>query len=144
MDAAVRHLLPAMRDRGGGSVLAISSLAALRGVPYEAYYAASKAAAARYLDCLAHEVNPDKIHVSYLCPGYVATGFFERGGWYAMARPAVRGSGVTPDDVARAALERLRGHRRRAVVGWRENTIVLIDRLAPGLYDQVLRWRRRP
>src|SRR5215831_13470459 len=50
LDRAVRVAVPRM-PAGRGRVLAVLSLAALRAFPHQAYYAASKAAAARYLEC---------------------------------------------------------------------------------------------
>ena len=144
LDRAVRHVVPGMRTRGSGCVLAVLSLAALRAIPHEAYYAAAKAAAARYLDCLAHEVEPDGVDVRYLCPGFIDTGFLEKSSWFGMSAPRVEGSGVRPEDVARAAIDMIDGRRRARVVGWRETAITIGDRLAPGLYDAILRRRGRP
>ncbi len=143
LDRAVRHTLPGMRTRGSGCVLAVLSLAALRAIPHEAYYAAAKAAAARYLDCLAHEVERDGVAIRYLCPGFIDTGFLEKSAWYGMSAPTVQGSGVRPEDVARAAVAMIDGRRRGKVVGWRETAITIGDRIAPGLYDAILRRRGR-
>jgi short-subunit dehydrogenase len=144
MQTAVRAVVPGMVTRGQGAVLVVLSIAALRAVPHEAYYGAAKAAAARWLECLAHEVEPQGVAVKLLYPGFVDTGFLERGGWWGMASPPhVRGSGVAVDDVARAACELLEGRGSRRVLGWRERAIVLGDRVAPGLYDRVLRLRGR-
>jgi short-subunit dehydrogenase len=140
LDAAVRHLLPRMSEAKKGSIVAVLSLAALRAVPHETYYAAAKAACARYLECVAHEAARDGIRVDYICPGYIETGFLERGGWHGMEVPTVKGSGVSPDDVAAAVLELAEGKRRGRVLGWRERVITLADRVAPGLYD---RWLAR-
>ena len=103
LDRVVRAVLPAMMELRRSSILAVSSLVALRAVPFEAYYAASKAAVARYLGCLAHEARKGNVRVQALHIGLIDTGFFERGGWHGMAVPSVRGSGVTPADVAQAA-----------------------------------------
>jgi short-subunit dehydrogenase len=146
MQTAVCAVLPSMIERGTGALLGVSSLAALRAVTHEAYYAAAKAAAARWLECLALEVEDRGVRVHLLYPGYIETGFLERGGWWGMKEPArVRGSGVTPSDVAHAAAEMLEGGADRRVLGWRERSIVLADRLLPGLYDRIVarRVRRR-
>ena len=141
LDRVVRAALPAMMERRRGSILAVSSLVALRAVPFESYYAASKAAVARYLGCLAYEASRGNVRVHALHVGLVDTGFFERGGWHGMSVPRVKGSGVAPADAARAALELLDSREESAVLGWKERLIVLGDRLAPTLYDRVLRWR---
>jgi short-subunit dehydrogenase len=141
LDRVVRAVLPAMIERRRGSILAVSSLVALRAVPFESYYAASKAAVARYLGCLAHEARRGGVRVHALHIGLIDTGFFERGGWHGMETPRVKGSGVTPNDVARAALRLLDSESESAVLGWKERMIALGDRVAPTLYDRLLRLR---
>jgi len=143
LDRVVRAVLPEMTARRAGRLLVVSSLVALRAVPHEAYYAASKAAVARYLGCLAHETLRANVRVQALHVGLVDTGFFERGGWWGMDVPSVRGSGVTPADVARAAMMLLDSGRDSMVLGWRERLIALGDRIAPTLYDSLLRLRAR-
>jgi short-subunit dehydrogenase len=142
LDRVVRAVLPAMMERRRGAVLVVSSLVALRPVPFESYYAASKAAAVRYLGCLAHEARRGGVRVHALHVGLVGTGFFERGGWYGMEVPGVSGSGVTPARVARAAMDLLASTAESSVLGWKERLIVLGDRLAPTLYDRFVRLRR--
>lgn len=143
LDRAVRTVVPGMMNRRRGAVLAVLSIAALRAVPHEAYYAATKAAAARYLECVAYETRKAGVSMHYVAPGFIDTGFFASGGWFGMAPPRVNGSGVTPQDVAAAAMELLGGADAGRVIGWRERAIVLADRVAPGLYDRWLA-RRSP
>jgi short-subunit dehydrogenase len=143
LDRCVRAVLPRMSARRKGSIVAVLSLAALRAIPHETYYAAAKAAADRYLGCLAHEAARDNVSIKTVYPGYVPTGFFERAGWHGMERPAVSGSGVSPEDVAKAVARLVEGAASRAVVGWRERAIVLGDRLLPGAYDRLLKRRSR-
>lgn len=143
LDRTVREVLPAMSAQRKGSIVAVLSLAAVRAVPHESYYAASKAAAARYLECLAHEAAAANVAVGYVAPGFIDTGFYKRGGWFGMDVPSVNGSGTTPSDVADACLEMASGSTSvhpSKVLGWRERVIVMADRVAPGLYD---RWLRR-
>jgi short-subunit dehydrogenase len=142
-DRVVRALLPRMTERRRGDVLLVSSIVALRPVPFESYYAASKAAVARYLGCLSHEARLAGVRVHALHVGLVRTGFFERGGWHGMPVPDVSGSGVEPADVAHAAMVLLDSQKESSVLGWKERAIVLGDRVVPGLYDQWLRLRER-
>jgi short-subunit dehydrogenase len=141
LDRVVRSVLPSMMERRRGAILVVSSLVALRAVPFESYYAASKAAVARYMGCLAHEARRGRVRVHALHLGLVQTGFFERAGWYGMRVPDVKGSGVGPGDVARAAMQLLESDKAEAVLGWKERLIVLGDRLVPRLYDRFLRLR---
>jgi short-subunit dehydrogenase len=126
-----------------GTFVGVLSIAGLRAVPFEADYAASKAACARWLECVALEASAEGVRVGYLAPGYVPTGFLERAEWHGMAPPAVSGSGIDVGDVARAVADRVEARRSRAVLGWRENAIALADRIVPGAYDRLLRARVR-
>jgi short-subunit dehydrogenase len=143
MDRVVRAVLPEMAKRQNGVILGLSSIAALRPIPHEAYYSASKAALARYLGCLAHEAREQNVRVKILSVGFVDTGFFSKGGWFGMNVPSVSGSGITPNDVAKSALEFLDGDRTAQLLGWRERAIALADRVAPDLYDRVIDWRSK-
>jgi NAD(P)-dependent dehydrogenase (short-subunit alcohol dehydrogenase family) len=143
LERLARVVTPRMVERRRGAFGAVLSIAALRAIPYEAHYGAAKAAAARYLECLRLELEPSGVRVRYLAPGYVATGFLERGGWFGLEPPVVHGSGVTADDVAAAIVRQLHAHGTGAVFGVRERAIALADRVAPGLYDHVLARRMR-
>lgn len=139
----VRRVFPVMAERREGTIMAVLSIAALRAIPFEADYAASKAACARWLECFALEAARDGVRVGYLAPGFVPTGFLERSGWHGMQPPKVSGSNVDAGDVGRAVVELVEGRRRRAVFGWRETAITVADRLLPGAYDRLLRARIR-
>ena len=69
----VHAVLPGMRARREGRIINIGSLAAWVGEPGEAFYAASKAALARYTEALRHEVWHLGIHVSLVEPGAFTT-----------------------------------------------------------------------
>jgi short-subunit dehydrogenase len=69
LDAAVTLF----RRQGRGQVVAISSVAAARGLPTSASYSASKAAIAVYADALRAELHGSGIRVTTLYPGYIDT-----------------------------------------------------------------------
>ena len=137
LDRVVRAVLPEMKTHGGGTILAVSSIAALCPPTYEAYYAASKSAALTYLRALALETRRDNVRLKWLTPGYVDTGFLERGHWFGMSVPRAHGSGVTPERIADAALQLIRGGSDSRVIGWRERCLALGERVSPAL---VKRW----
>jgi 3-oxoacyl-[acyl-carrier protein] reductase len=74
-----RAALPALRRRGGGWILNISSLAGKNPFIGGAAYCASKAGLNAFSEVLMQEVRYDNIRVSYIAPGSVATGFGDRG-----------------------------------------------------------------
>jgi NAD(P)-dependent dehydrogenase (short-subunit alcohol dehydrogenase family) len=70
-----RAALPAMRQRGGGWIINISSLAASNPFVSGAAYCASKAGLNAFSEALMQEVRYDNIRVSCVMPGSVATAF---------------------------------------------------------------------
>ncbi len=67
--------IPAMRARGGGWIINVSSLAGKNAFTSGAAYCASKAGLNAFSEALMQEVRYDNIRVSYVMPGSVATGF---------------------------------------------------------------------
>lgn len=67
---AVEPLLPVFRARRRGHVAVISSIAALRGLPYSPGYCASKAGLRAYGESLRPLLRPHGIAVSVVCAGY--------------------------------------------------------------------------
>ena len=68
----LRHVIPAMRRAGGGSILNTASQAGVRGVPNLAGYVASKHGVVGLSRGAALECAPD-IRVNCLCPGPTST-----------------------------------------------------------------------
>ncbi len=69
--ATVNAALPAMRERGSGQLVLMSSLAAYYGLPVTPSYCASKAAVKTYGEALRGWLAPEGIHVNVVMPGYV-------------------------------------------------------------------------
>jgi short-subunit dehydrogenase len=69
----IHSALPAMRRRRRGQVALITSLAALRGIPFSPGYCASKAAVWIYGEALRSWLAPEGISVSVVLPGFVET-----------------------------------------------------------------------
>lgn len=70
----MRSVLPIMRRQGGGRIVNVTSLAGLLGVPFHAYYSASKFALEGLSEGLRQEVRCFGIHVSCIEPGDFRTG----------------------------------------------------------------------
>jgi NAD(P)-dependent dehydrogenase (short-subunit alcohol dehydrogenase family) len=65
-----RALLPAMKARGGGRIVNISSGVAFKGNPGMAHYVASKGAVVSLTRALATELGPCNILVNSVAPGF--------------------------------------------------------------------------
>lgn len=68
-----RAVIPHMRERGGGSIINISSLAAVYGLPYALHYSTSKAAVIGMTRAMARELGRDWIRVNAVGPSAVVT-----------------------------------------------------------------------
>ncbi|MCB0794518.1 MAG: SDR family oxidoreductase [Flavobacteriales bacterium] len=64
-----RAVLPSMRERGSGTIVQISSIAANFGLPYRGFYSATKAALDRITEALRMEVRTMGIRVVTVQPG---------------------------------------------------------------------------
>jgi NAD(P)-dependent dehydrogenase (short-subunit alcohol dehydrogenase family) len=108
----LRSALPAMRERGTGSVVVVSSIAAFKGFPNHAAYCASKGALVALVRQVAIDYGP-AIRINALCPGPVDTPLIwdsaaafpepEKAVAAVAERTLMKRLGQ-PEDVARAAL----------------------------------------
>ena len=73
MVVTMQAITPSMRVVGGGRVVNMASMAAKRGTPGEAAYAASKAGVVALSRVAAMELGSYGITVNSICPGYVLT-----------------------------------------------------------------------
>jgi dehydrogenase/reductase SDR family member 4 len=67
--------VPQMAERGGGAVVIISSIGALRGSNVNGLYGTSKAAEAGLCRALAVEWGPKNVRVNCIAPGLIKTDF---------------------------------------------------------------------
>jgi NAD(P)-dependent dehydrogenase (short-subunit alcohol dehydrogenase family) len=101
-----REAIPLMKERGGGYVINISSLAGANPHPEMAAYNASKFALNGFSEALMQEIRQDGIKVSYVMPGSVNTAF---GG---DAPDESKSWQLQPADIARVVLDLLRHDER--------------------------------
>ncbi len=93
--------IPLMKQRGGGYIINISSLAGTNAHPKMAAYNASKFGLNGFSEALMQEVRHDGIKVSYIMPGSVNTEF---GGDEPSDEKSWQ---LQPDDIARVVLNLL-------------------------------------
>jgi len=114
---ATKAVLPAMRGRGRGWVVNVSSVAGKLGQPDEAAYSASKFAVAGLSEALSYELAPLGIHVMAVYPALVRTEMFTPA---VLARmPERTMSFVEPAVLSRTVLRALaRGRHEVTVPRW--------------------------
>lgn len=71
-----KHVVPQMREAGGGSIVNLSSVSGFVGQANFATYNATKFAIRGLTKCWAQDLAPDGIRVNSLCPGYIYTSAF--------------------------------------------------------------------
>ena len=108
--AAIPHLIAAAKDRGGASIVNLSSIAGRKGgAPGSLPYATAKGAALAFTRGLAAELGPRGIRVNAITPGFIeGSSFHSTHTSPEQAKTIVGGIPLgrsgNPDDVARAAV----------------------------------------
>ncbi|MFO7893901.1 MAG: SDR family oxidoreductase [Longimicrobiales bacterium] len=88
--------IPHLKERGGGWIINIGSLAGKNAFPGGAAYNASKFGLIGFSEALMQEVRHDGIRVSYVMPGSVATDGFGQADWK-----------IQPEDIGKIVLDLL-------------------------------------
>lgn len=123
--AATFHpFLDAMARRGSGTLVAIASVAAIRGMPGHGAYCASKAGVVAYAESLRGECRGSGIRIVTLLPGYIATPMTARNR-YPM--PFL----ISAEQFAQRALRAIDRGTTYAVIPWQMAIVAKLLRLLP-------------
>ena len=76
---AMKYAVPAMRARGGGSIISTASVAGLRAGYGPVLYSIAKAAIVHMTHVAAAQLGASNIRVNCICPGLIATNIFAQG-----------------------------------------------------------------
>ena len=128
---SVAAVLPDMLERQSGHLVAISSLAAYRGLPKSATYSASKAAVSTFFESLRLDLRPQNIDVTVIHPGFIRTPLVE-------GRKRKLPYLLEVDDAARRIIRAVERRARTYAFPWQLATVVRLIRHMPGrLYDRL-------
>jgi NAD(P)-dependent dehydrogenase (short-subunit alcohol dehydrogenase family) len=71
------HVLPALKARGGGAIVATASLAGLTSVPFDPVYAANKAAVVGFARAMGPALAGENITFNAICPAFAESKIVE-------------------------------------------------------------------
>src|SRR5262245_37935644 len=135
---AIEAVLPSMLERESGHIAGLSSMAAMRGIPFEPAYSASKAAVATYLESLRSELRQRGITVTTVFPGYVQTPLLDEINGM-MGADMSAGKAFTSNAAAARIMKAI--ERRRSYVyfpGGLGLSVRLSRLMPPRMYDRII------
>jgi short-subunit dehydrogenase len=140
-----RVFLPFLQQHAEGQILNVSSCFAWLGYPRKTAYASSKGALRAFSESLRWEVAKHGVGVTVLYPGplntsLVGSGISDSEERRKLEERFLLTRGLSPDHVARLALNRLRANPNRIVIGLDYRLLDLLVRLSPRLADQAMRF----
>lgn len=129
---SVCAVLPQMLEQGSGHLVAISSLAAYRGLPKSAAYCASKAGLSAFFESVRVDVRGSGVDVTIIHPGFVKTPI-------TSGRQAEMPFLMELDDATRQIVYAIEKRRRSYAFPWQLATIVRAAMIFPNfLYDSIV------
>ncbi len=125
----------AMRPRGRGMIVNISSIAGRVTLPWFTLYSASKFALTSFTEGLRAELNGSGLSAMVVSPGYVHTGFQDHvlSGRPPTALRRARRFATTPEACARAIAGGIEQERKEVMTPWSGRLLVQAARWWPGL-----------
>lgn len=117
-------VLPGMLQRGRGHLVAISSLAAYKGLPGSAGYSATKAAVNNYCEGLRIELRSRGVAVTTVCPGFIDTPMTKVN---RFPMPFL----MTADEAARRIMRAVRRRKKVFDFPWPMRLLMRVARWAP-------------
>jgi short-subunit dehydrogenase len=130
---SVAAVAPEMAAQGRGQLVAISSLAAYRGLPKSAAYCASKAAVSSMFESFRLDLKPRGVDVTIIHPGFIKTPL-------TAGRQAQMPFLLELDDAVKKIISAIEKRRKSYAFPWQLATIVRLGLIMPNfLYDQISR-----
>jgi short-subunit dehydrogenase len=150
--AMTHAFLPDLIAGADGHVVNVASASGFIGLPYGTTYASSKWAVLGFSESLALELALEghrHVHVTAVCPSYVATGLFDG------ARPPLGTRLLTPERVAERTVAGVLANRSRVSMPWLAQMTPVLKGVTPlarfnrvagllGVNTSMMQWRGRP
>ncbi|MVM36948.1 SDR family NAD(P)-dependent oxidoreductase [Spirosoma sp. HMF3257] len=129
--------LPQLRQQPKSYILNIGSSAAYQAVPGLSLYSASKAFVLQFSRGLHQELRKSSVSVTCVCPGSTDTNFADRAQIGEKGRKAAEKVNMTPQDVAKQAVDAMFAGKAEVVTGFLNKAGKLMAWLLPkGLVEK--------
>lgn len=132
-----------MLEAAKGHVVVITSVAGKLGTQFRSSYAASKHALHGWFDSLRLEIEPKGMHVTLVCPGYIATPLtvhaLTNDGSALGEMSDKQSKGMPADVFAAKLLKKLPSKPHEVIIGGTEVMSIRLKRWAPALLHAILK-----
>ena len=133
---ALKHL-----QESQGSLVGISSVAGIHGLPGRTGYSASKYAMTGFLDTIRVENLKKGLHVMTACPGFTASNVrfsaLTADGSQQGETPPNEDKMMTPEEVAHIVAKGIRRRKRLCLMEWEGRATHFVKKFFPGLVDRL-------
>ena len=127
----IAAVAPQMAERGCGQLVAISSLAAYRGLPSSAAYCASKAALSAFMESVRLDLEGTGVGVTIIHPGFIKTPL-------TAGRQANMPFLMELDDAVQKIVKAIEKNKKSYAFPWQLASIVRLGMVMPNfLYDWI-------
>lgn len=135
-----KYALPHLQQ-SRGSLVGISSVAGIHGLPGRTGYSASKYAMTGFLDTIRVENLKKGVHVMTACPGFTASNVrfsaLTADGSQQGETPRNEARMMTPDQVAMIVARGVMRRRRLCLMEWEGRLTHFIKKICPGVVDRL-------
>ena len=136
----IQAVVPAMKGKGSGQIVNITSGAGKRGLPGVSPYCATKFSLNALTESIRVELGPFGINVLSLSPGLVSTEFQRRSRIFGELKETFGGGGgISPIVVAQKIIEAVESSRRDVNLSLRSKIACHINYWVPALIDYILK-----
>ncbi|MBR2015101.1 MAG: SDR family oxidoreductase [Alistipes sp.] len=138
-----KYALPYLQQ-SKGSLVGISSVAGIHGLPGRTGYSASKFAMTGFLETIRIENLKKGLHVMVACPGFTASNVrfsaLTADGSQQGATPREEGKMMTAEQVARIVAKGIRRRKRLCLMEAEGRATHFVKKFAPALVDKLFYW----
>lgn len=136
----VKYALPWLQ-KSRGTIVGVSSVAGIHGLPGRTGYSASKYAMTGFLETVRIENLRKGVRVMIACPGFTATGVrfaaLTADGSVQGATPRDEGKMMSAEEVARRIIKGIAHHKRFLTMEFQGRATRVIKKFAPRLLDKL-------